>query len=159
MAKSKNERIGKIAVPKVDEDWVPVTALLADDVPVDSFICNFDYEDRENAHLLFLANKPATSKADELIGKRINLIHYVAMKKRIPDRQNGGECDVVQVTLIDPDMNVLQTMSIGVLKSLELLRRQTTSGPFDRPIPVTIHGDKTGPGSQMLSMVPDVVGK
>lgn len=158
MAKQKNERIGRINVPKVDEDWVPVTALMSEEVPVDSFLCNFDFEDKENAHLLFLANKPAMEKADALIGKKLKLAYYVVMKKRIPDRQNGGECDVIQTTLIDLDMNVIQTMSVGALKSLELLRRQVGAGAINPPVAITIRGDKTGPGSSMLMIVPDVVG-
>jgi hypothetical protein len=154
MAKEKSDKIGKISIPRVSEDWTPVTALLSDDVPVDSFLCNFDFEDQENGHLLYLANQVAEQKADELIGKEINLLYWIVMKKRIPDRQNGGECDVVSTILIDNQLVAVSTMSTGVLKSLELFRRQAGTGPLSKPVPMVIIGSKTGAGSSMLQLVP-----
>lgn len=157
MAKSKNENIGKINVPAVSEGWTAVTSLLDDEVPVGAFICNWDIEYKENAYLIFLADQPTTEKANELAGKKILLKYWICVKKRIPDKQSGGECDVVTTVLIDPDNHTLSTMSIGVLKSIELLRRQSGTGPLDPPMPMVIMASHVGPGSDMLTLVPEMV--
>jgi len=157
VAKSKNESIGKINVPAVAEGWTAVTSLLDEVVPVGAFICNWDIEDPDNAPLLFLAEQPTQEKSNDLAGKRILVKHWICIKKRIPDKQSGGECDVVSSVLISPTNELLSTMSVGVLKSIELLRRQRGTGPLDPPIAMVIMASHVGPGSDMLTLVPEVV--
>ena len=159
MAKREKKIVKGIQTPEMEEGWVSVLALQDDAVPVESFLCNFDLQDPENADLVFLADQPASKKADDLVGEVISVKWWLCTKKEIPDRQNGGTCHVVRTALISPDRQVVSSLSVGILKSVELLRRTVGTEDIDPAIPMRVVGTKVGTGSDMLTLVPVMLDK
>jgi hypothetical protein len=154
MAKEKRQQNAGIQLPVEQEGWVSVMALQDDAVPVSAMICNWDLHDPELADLVFLADQPAAEKSDDLIGKVIPVKWWICTKLEIPDRQNGGTCFVVRSALIAPDRKILSTLSVGVLKSIELIRKTVGTGEIDPPFVCRVVGTKVGTGSDMLTLVP-----
>jgi hypothetical protein len=154
MAKEKSKLNSGIQLPKQDEDWVSVMALQDDAVPVSAMICNWDLHDSDLADLVFLADQPAALKSDDLAGEVIQIKWWICTKLEIPDRQNGGTCFVVRTALIAPDRHVISTLSVGILKSVELIRKTVGTGEIDPPFVCRVVGTKVGTGSDMLTLIP-----
>lgn len=159
MAKDKAKINKGIQTPEIEDGWVSVLALQQDDVPVESFLCNFDLHDPENADLVFLADQPASKKADDLVGSVIHVKWWICTKKEIPDRQQGGTCHVVRTALISPTREVVSSLSVGILKSVELMRRTVGTESIEPAIPMRVVGTKVGTGSDMLTLVPVMLDK
>lgn len=158
MAKANSKPgVGKLQVPTVEDGWMSVMELQRDEVPISAFICNFDYTDKDMSDLLFLADQPAETHGNDLAGKEILVKWWICTKIRIPDRQAGGECDVVRSVLISPDKEIISTLSVGILKSIELLRKTVGTAEIDPPMPMRVVASKMTAGSDMLTLVPAFV--
>lgn len=153
----KKPSVGKLQVPQVNEDWTSVMTLQDEETPVSAFICNWDYNDGELSDLLFLADQPSDSHGNDMAGKEILVKWWICTKIEIPDRQVGGTCQVVRSVLISPDRETLSTLSVGILKSIELLRRTFGTDTFDPPVPVKVIASKMTAGSDMLTLVPTII--
>lgn len=128
--------------------------LYNDEVPVDSFVCNWDYTDRELARLLFLADVPSSQKGDDLAGTEIAVQYWICSKIEIPDRQTGQLIPVVRTVLIAPDDSIVSTLSHGIVKSVEKMRKSFGMAPYIPAIPMVVKGVSTGTGSDMLMLIP-----
>ena len=162
MVKEKNtteKKVGGLSIPAVTDDWTSVMVLTLETTPESAFICNWDYTDPELAPLLFMADKPSQSSGNELGGMQIDLAYWICTRIKIPDRQAGGECFVVRTVMISPDHHVVSTLSVGILKSIELLRRQVGTGPINPPIRMVVVGSKMKAGSDMLTLAPVAIEK
>lgn len=150
----KPASVGKLQTPQVEEDWTSVMELQLPDTPVQSFICNWDYQDKDMSDLLFLADQPSDTHGNDMAGQEILVKWWICTKIEIPDRQAGGVCQVVRSVLISPDKECLSTLSVGILKSIELLRKTVGTGEIDPPIPMRVVASKMSAGSDMLTLVP-----
>lgn len=128
--------------------------LTTDEAETGAFLCNFDYRDSDNRDLLFLAEQPSDTKGSESAGREIDVQYWIATKILIPDRVSHEDVPVVRCVVISPDREVFSTLSRGVLKSLELLRRLVGSQPYDPPIRMRVTAVNVGSVSDMLTLVP-----
>lgn len=151
---AKKEKSEDPNAPTDDPKQIRCTQLADEQIELGAFVCNWDYEDATNARLLFLAEVPATAKGDDLAGMEILVKYWICTKIEIPDRQDGGMVDVVRTTLIGPDDEILSTLSHGILRSVDLMRKTFGDQPYDPPIRMVVKGVSTGTGSDMLMLVP-----
>lgn len=140
--------------PTSESPKLRAMALYNDEIEIGSFICNWDYTDRELARLLFLAEVPTDRKGDDLIGVQFNVRYWICTKIEIPDRQAGGVTSVVRTVLIDDEDQTLSTLSHGIVRSVDLMRKMFGDAPYEPAIPMVVKGASTGTGSDMLMLVP-----
>lgn len=152
MPRKKKE--DQVPVPEHMATQVRAMALYAEEIEVGAFVCNWDWEDSDNARLLFLADVPTEQKADDLVGTEIDVMYWICSKIEIPDRQAGGMAKVVRTVLIAPDDQTISTLSKGIVKSVDLMRKQFGVVPYVPPISMVVRGASTGTGSDMLMLVP-----
>lgn len=149
-----NTIMGTIHTPSADKDYTPVTALQSPDVPLDSFLCNFDPANPEYTRVLFAAAQPTQFQADDHVGKTFPMMFWVCRKMRINGRAGEGMVDVVRTVLIGPKLETLGTMSTGIMRSIELFRQQFGDELYNPAINVIVKSADVGKGGDMLFLYP-----
>jgi hypothetical protein len=128
--------------------------LLNDGMELGSFVCNWDPAEPELSRLLFLAEVPNSVKGDDLVGTEIDVAYWICTRIEIPDRQDNTMVPVVRSVLIGPNDEIVSTLSHGIIKSIDLMRRTFGDKPYNPPIRMVVKGVSTGTGSDMLMLVP-----
>jgi len=146
--------MGTIQKPSENKDYTPVTALLSPDVPLDSFLCNFNPDDEKYVRVLFAAAQPTQFQADDYVGKEFRMMFWVCRKMEINGRAGEGKVIVIRTVLISPKMETLGTMSSGIMRSIELFRQQFGDEIYDPAINIVVKSADVGKGGDMLFLYP-----
>lgn len=154
---AKKDKEDDPALSTNESTQIYAVQLYNEEIEVGSFVCNWDFKDPDLARLLFLAEVPTSEKANDLVGSEIPVVYWICTKIEIPDRQGGGTAQVVRTVLIGPDDQTISTLSHGIVKSVDLMRKTFGDKPYNPPVNMVVKGASTGTGSDMLMLVPKLL--
>jgi len=137
----------------------PARSLMADDVPVGSYLLNFDPGADGSAELLYVAEESATREALQHVERPFPLCWWLCKKIELPDAETGEARPMIRTVLISPDKETLSFVSVGVVGSLDLLRSLKGDGPYDPAVPVLVRMERTRGGFNMYRLRPVFDGK
>lgn len=100
--------------------------------------------DEKVATLDYLTN---STSLEEVLGKPLNLTHYIIQPIEMPDMETGELRNVPRVILIDSDNKSYHAISVGVYSSLKNISALAgMPATWERPITVTPTKEKVSKG-------------